>query len=59
MREMLTMDDLKVGLASATGIGNWLVDIELILQITISLASLVYIVLKIKEQLDKVRQNKK
>lgn len=53
------MDDLKVGLASATGIGNWLVDIELILQITISLASLVYIVLKIKEQLDKVRQNKK
>ena len=53
------MADLKVGLAAATGIGNWLVDIELILQITISLASLVYIVLKIKEQLDKVRQNKK
>ena len=59
MREMLTMDDLKVGLASLTGIGNWLVDIELILQITISLASLVYIVLKIKEQLDKIRRNKK
>ena len=53
------MDDLKVGLASITGIGNWLVDIELILQITISLASLVYIVLKIKEQLDKIRRNKK
>ena len=53
MKEILTLDTLKVGLASATGLGNWMVDIELALQITISLASLFYIVLKIKEQLDK------
>ena len=56
---IITLDDVKVGLASATGLGNWLVDLELVLQITISLASLLYIVLKIKEQLGKIRQNKK
>lgn len=59
MKEILTMDDLKVGFASVTGLGNWLVDIELVLQITISLASLFYIVLKIREQLMRNRRRKK
>ena len=45
------LNDLKVLLASGTGLGNWLMEIDLILKVAISLASLVYIVLKIKEVL--------
>ena len=47
----MNLDDLKVSVASITGLGNWLVDIDLILKVGISLASLLYIVLKIKELL--------
>ena len=47
----MNLDDLKVSFASVTGLGNWLVDIDLILKVGISLASLLYIVLKIKELL--------
>ena len=36
-------------MASITGLGNWLVDIDLILKVGISLASLIYIILKIRE----------
>jgi len=49
----MNLDDLKVAFASVTGLGNWLVDIDLLLKVGISGASLVYIVLKIKEQLNK------
>jgi hypothetical protein len=56
---MVTIDDAKVMVASAAGLGNWLVDLELVLQITISLASLFYIVLKIKEQLERNRRRNK
>ena len=49
----MNLDDLKVGLASFTGIGNWLLQIDVILKIGISSATLFYIVLKIKEQLNK------
>ena len=56
---LVTLDDLKVALASGAGLGNWLVEMELILQITISLASLFYIVLKIREQLARNRRRKK
>ena len=49
----MNLDDLKVGLASITGIGNWLLQIDVILKIGISAATLFYIVLKIKEQLNK------
>ena len=49
----MNFDDLKVGLASVTGIGNWLLQIDVILKIGISAATLFYIVLKIKEQLNK------
>ena len=41
--------DLKVAFASITGLGNWLVDIDLVLKIVLSAASLVYIILKIKQ----------
>jgi|TARA_B100001559_G_C16193929_1_gene481271 hypothetical protein len=50
---MFNLDDIKVGLATAAGITNWMANIDLILQIAISVASLVYIVLKVKEQLNK------
>lgn len=56
---LVTLDDMKVALASGAGLGNWLVEMELILQITISLASLFYIVLKIREQLARNRRRKK
>ncbi len=45
----VTLDDIKVCLASVTGLGNWMVDIDLLLKLAISLASLVYILLKIKK----------
>jgi|TARA_R110000751_G_scaffold42077_4_gene98181 hypothetical protein len=53
---LITFDDLKVVFASAAGLGNWLVEMELLLQIAISLASLFYIVLKIREQLARNRR---
>ena len=59
MLGLVTFDDVKVALASGAGLGNWLVEMELMLQITISLASLFYIVLKIREQLARNRRRKK
>ena len=46
---MLKFDDIKVLAAATGGLGNWLVEIDLILKIGISLASLVYIILKCKQ----------
>ena len=48
---MIDGTDIKVCMASITGLGNWLVDIDLILKVGISLASLIYIILKIRELL--------
>lgn len=47
----MNLDDIKVGLASVTGLGNWMVNIDLALKIGISVASLIYIGLKIRELL--------
>ena len=49
----MNLDDIKVAFASVTGLGNWLVDIDLILKVGISAASLVYIILKVKQLLKK------
>ncbi len=49
----MNFDDLKTGIASLVGIGNWMVEIDLILKVGISLASLIYIILKIRELLKK------
>ena len=49
----MNLDDIKVGFASVTGLGNWVLEIDIMLKVGISLATLVYIVLKIKEQLRK------
>jgi len=48
---MVDLDDLKVSVASITGIGNWMLQIDVLLKVAISVATLVYIILKIKQQL--------
>jgi hypothetical protein len=52
MGKAMTLDDIKVTLASVTGLGNWLVTMDMFLKVGISLASLLYIVLKIKQLLE-------
>lgn len=51
MSEMIGVDDIKVAMASVAGLGNWMLDIDMILKIAISVATLVYIVIKIMKQL--------
>ena len=50
---MINLDDIKVGSASITGIGSWALQIDVILKVAISIATLFYIILKIREQLNK------
>ena len=45
----MNFDDLKVAIASVAGLGNWMVEIDLILKVAISVASLIYIGLKIRK----------
>ena len=40
------VDDLKVALASVTGLGNWLIQMDLLLKVGISLVSLLYVTKK-------------
>jgi len=49
----MNLDDLKVLVASASGLGNWLLEIDILLKVAISLATLLYIVLKIQQLLKK------
>lgn len=49
----MNLNDLKVALASVTGLGNWMLEIDILLKVGVSLATLIYIVLKIREQLRK------
>ena len=53
--EMIDLNDVKTALASGAGLGNWMLEIDTILHVLISLASLVYIILKIRQLV----QNKK
>ena len=50
---MLNIDDLKVAIAATAGLTNWLANIDVLLQLAISVASLTYIVLKIRELLNR------
>tara|TARA_R100001594_G_scaffold139174_1_gene183340 strand:+ start:479 stop:634 length:156 start_codon:yes stop_codon:yes gene_type:complete len=45
----MNLDDLKVAIASVAGLGNWMVEIDLVLKVAISVASLIYIGLKIRK----------
>jgi len=49
----VNFDDLKVGFAAVAGLLNWAVNIDIILQLAISVASLIYISLKIRQLLAK------
>jgi len=55
---MIKLDDIKVLAAATGGLGNWLVEIDLMLKIGISLASLLYIILKCKELVEKNNKKK-
>ena len=46
---LFDFNDVKVALASVSGLGNWALEIDMILKVLISLASLIYIILKIRE----------
>ena len=50
---MFTVDDFRVGIAAAAGLTSWAVNIDVVVQLCISVASLTYIVLKITEHLKK------
>lgn len=54
---LFDLNDVKVLFASGTGLGNWLMEIDLILKVGISLASLIYIVLKIRELVNQQKEN--
>jgi hypothetical protein len=49
----MNLDDLKVLAASVSGLGNWLLEIDILLKVAISLATLLYITLKVQELLRK------
>ena len=49
----MNLDDVKVFLASIAGLLNWAANIDILLKVLISGASLVYICLEIKELLRK------
>ena len=48
-RNKMIGDNIKVALASGAGIGNWILQIDVLLKISISVATLFYIVLKCRE----------
>jgi len=43
---MYWLDDVKVCFASVTGLGNWLVEMDLLLKVGISLVSFLYVTKK-------------
>jgi hypothetical protein len=47
----MNLDDIKVCFASVTGLGNWMLDIDMLLKVGISMATLFYIILKIRQLL--------
>jgi hypothetical protein len=54
--KMIDLNDVKVGFASVSGLGNWMLEIDTVLHILISVASLIYIILKIVQL---IKSNKK
>ena len=55
---MLNLDDVKVLASSTAGLGSWLTELDVILKIAISVATLVYIILKCKQLLNESKENK-
>lgn len=52
---MFSVDDFRVGIAAAAGLTSWAVNIDVVVQLLISIASLTYIVLKIIEHFKRKR----
>ena len=52
---MFTVDDFRVGIVAAAGLTSWAVNIDVVVQLLISIASLTYIVLKIIEHFKRKR----
>ena len=48
----MNFDDLKVIFASSTGLGTWLIDMDMVVKLMLSLASLLYVILKIIQILE-------
>ena len=48
----MNFDDFKVIFASSTGLGTWLIDMDMVIKLMLSLASLLYVILKIKHLLE-------
>ena len=48
----MNFDDFKVIFASSTGLGTWLIDMDMLVKLMLSLASLLYVILKIKQLLE-------
>jgi len=48
----MNFDDLKVIFASSTGLGTWLIDMDMVIKLMLSLASLLYVILKIIQILE-------
>ena len=48
---MSVLDDIKVFASAGLGIGNWMLQIDILLKVAISTATLVYIILKIQRLL--------
>ena len=48
----MSFDDFKVMFASSTGLGTWLIDMDMVVKLMLSLASLLYVILKIIQLLE-------
>ena len=52
---VFSVDDFRVGIAAVAGLTSWAVNIDVVVQLLISIASLTYIVLKIIEHFKRKR----
>ena len=55
---MIDMDDVKVALATISGIGNWLLQVDILLQVLISIASLLYIIARLVKLMKNQKEKK-
>lgn len=56
---MLDFQDVKTMVAAAGGVGNWMLNIDVLLQVAISVASLIYVVLMCKLKWQEYQNAKK
>jgi hypothetical protein len=51
------MEDMKVLTSAGVGLGNWMLQIDVILHIAISIATLAYIILRIRKLVKETNEN--